>query len=225
MQTNTQRMANFVIFVGLIFPLVLGIAWTSERMSHFFCAPDAFLVGSTRPTLRLVGVVFASLPLVYLIRGALLERVPFFRGIIGHSHKRTKPRGRDWSLFVNGGLAVTSASGFVILAVAAASPFCLSAREISDRASPWHAALRHDWQDVAEIHTFCSVGARGSWNVHFVIVTRDGDAIDVLENGWHFAAAYPALRAALANSNFAFDTHFSPKKCGYDHAQMLTTRP
>ncbi len=226
LRSNRQRFFDFLLLLVTMAPLVVAGLFATDGLSRRWCPPGTFLWGTTLPQLRLVAVVLFAFAGGYLVVRLLLRMIPALAVLTGYpapySHAS---RAGSWSRFWLYFAGAWMLAGLLLLLATAAARFCLAPGAISSRDSPWGDSITYDWQDAIAIQTSCSRGARGSWSAAYLLVLRDGAAIDLLASEPRFRDGYLALVRALRARDVRFDASRVAADCGHQDVDLLRHAP
>jgi hypothetical protein len=213
-RANLHDFLLFLCWAALIFPAVEGGIYL-ERLG---CPSDAFIHGSASG-------MFRSL----LISAALFYPA---RILLYFASRNRLLRRRLEADFRNFDARKAALRGAIVIAVAGSiatlsttDKLCASANLITRRHHLWDAPVSHRWGDVVAVEASCRRGSRGAWNTVYLLVFRDGDAVDLSDHAGPLDAQQSAIFAALRGHDFAFDAHRVDPDCIAPFRDMATRHP
>jgi hypothetical protein len=220
------HLSEGLVGIGLGAAIALGIYFALLKLQANFCEPDAFLSGPTQlaefalvlPWFIIVpplGIVLAMQAGILTRRALGVSAKPLPRNLT--PRRSAKYRAASWAV---AGVFVTLA---LISLAALPSYFCAAASGVTLREAIWTDQKEYRWDDVRDVVTKCERSGR-SQRSSFVLVTMDGNRIDLATNKGAFVAAYPQVAQALHGRNFTF-LAISPESCPSHLKAIFATHP
>lgn len=223
-QSRWQRLAEFLLFVALMVPLMTGPLFLIAQLQGRLCPAETFATGTTQGGLQKYSLILAATALCFFFEYWIVYLIPALRKVIGRRFPHNRRPGFRRHLQSNLAL-IGFAMALPAVIVAAGSPYCLAPHEILSKPLPWAGMKRHAWADVARIETSCTGGYRARWDTAFVLMMTDGSTLDIIQSSPSLIAIYPQLTRALQSADFTFSSEHVSPRCGAPNARVLGLRP
>lgn len=219
MQTRKQKLAEIALGLATLVPFLIGALLLADRIEIWACSSDAFFSGPTHPAIKKVAGIAAAVGLWLFTFEMLRLHVPFLRAFFREADLTEQGWLQPLLMWLSGAIGAIS---LVVFFAAASSTSCLMPNTITYRSWPWSDRSEYVWRDVVAIQTYCHRGSHT--HAGYLLIMRDNNEIDLLDNYVSIGVAYPHLVAALKGVSFAFYSDVDAR-CDLHYADLLRRRP